>query len=63
MERVLRGEAERMGIAAPDVAVRDFVFSMPGLRGTDGQFSPPVFEAFLRANEITEGQFLRLVRR
>ncbi|HWT10923.1 MAG TPA: SurA N-terminal domain-containing protein, partial [Roseomonas sp.] len=32
-ERVLRQEAQRLGIVAPAETVRDSVFSIPGLRG------------------------------
>lgn len=60
-ERVLRQEAERLGIVAPTDIVRDSVFAIPGLRGPDGQFSRQVFDNFLRANELSEAQFLQIV--
>jgi peptidyl-prolyl cis-trans isomerase D len=60
-ERVLRLEAQQMGIVAPTDVVRDSVFAIPGLRGPDGQFSRPLFESVLRANEMTEAQFLQAV--
>ncbi len=60
-ERVLRLEAQRMGIVAPPEVVRDAVFSIPGLRGPDGQFSRQTFDSFLRANEMNEAQFLQAV--
>lgn len=63
MERVARSEAERLGIAVPDAAVRDFVFSLEGFRGMDGRFSRAVFEAFLRTNGLSENEFLDYVRR
>ncbi|WP_347544839.1 peptidyl-prolyl cis-trans isomerase [Roseomonas sp. CAU 1739] len=60
-ERVLRQEAQRMGIVAPADVVRDSVFAIPGLRGLDGSFSRQVFDSFLRGNELSEGQFLQIV--
>jgi peptidyl-prolyl cis-trans isomerase D len=62
LDRVLRGEAARMNIAVPDDVLRDFVFTIPAFRGGDGRFSRPVFESFLRNNELTEPRFLALVR-
>lgn len=62
MDRVLRLEAERLNLAVPDAAVRDFIFSIEGFRGLDGQFSRIAFEAFLRNNGLTEGEFLALAR-
>lgn len=61
-DRVIRQEQERMRIAVPDAAVRDFVFTIPAFRGADGRFSRPFLENFLRQNDLTEGQFLTLVR-
>lgn len=61
-DRVLRAEADRLGLAVPDGAVREFVFGLQGFHGTDGQFSRPVFEQFLRTNDVTEPGFLALVR-
>lgn len=62
LDRVLRAEAGRLGIAVPDAAVRDFIFSIQGFHGMDGQFSRVVFENFLRSNDLTEPAFLALVR-
>ncbi|MDN3565408.1 SurA N-terminal domain-containing protein [Paeniroseomonas aquatica] len=62
LDRVLRAEANRLGIAVPDASVRDFIFSIQGFRGMDGQFSRAVFENFLRSNDLTEPAFLALVR-
>ena len=61
-DRVLRAEAERLRIAVPDAAMRELIFSLPGFRGGVGGFSRPVFESFLRSNDLSEGQFLALVR-
>jgi peptidyl-prolyl cis-trans isomerase D len=62
LDRVLRAEAASLGIAVPDAAVRDFIFSIQGFRGLSGQFERPVFENFLRSNDLTEAAFLALVR-
>jgi peptidyl-prolyl cis-trans isomerase D len=62
MDRVLRQEAERLRVAVPDQAVRDFVFSIEGFRGMDGRFSRAVFESFLRGNGLSEAEFLAAVR-
>jgi len=62
MDRVLRAETERLRIAVPDEAVRQFVLSIPGFQGPDHQFSRVVFESFLRSNGLSEPQFLALVR-
>jgi peptidyl-prolyl cis-trans isomerase D len=62
MDRVLRRETERLGLAVPDAAVRDFVFALEGFRGADGSFSRAVFDAFLRSNGLTEQGFLAFVR-
>lgn len=60
-ERVLRQEAHRVGLVAPPETVRDSIFAIPGLRGPDGSFSRQVFDSFLRANEMSEPQFLQVV--
>lgn len=62
LDRLLRAEAERLQIAVPDSAVRDFVFLIEGFRGLDGQFSRLAFENFLRSNDMSEQGFLELVR-
>jgi peptidyl-prolyl cis-trans isomerase D len=62
LDRILRAEATDLGIAVPDSAVRDFIFSIQGFRGLSGQFERPVFENFLRSNDLTEAGFLALVR-
>ncbi|HYF06719.1 MAG TPA: peptidylprolyl isomerase, partial [Acetobacteraceae bacterium] len=61
-DRVMRLEAQRERILVPEQAVREFIFSIPGLRGPDGRFSRPVFDSFLRTNDLTEPRFLDLVR-
>lgn len=62
LDRVLRAETERLGVVVPDAAVREFVFTLPGFRSPGGGFSRGVFEGFLRANGLTEQEFLAAVR-
>lgn len=63
LDRVLREETARLGVAVPDAVLRDFVFALPGFRGPGGAtFSRTTFEAFLRSNGMNEDQFLALVR-
>jgi len=62
LDRVLRAEQERLKIAVPDSVLRDFVFGIPAFRGADGRFSKPIFDSFLRQNELTEAGLLALVR-
>jgi peptidyl-prolyl cis-trans isomerase D len=61
-DRVLRIEEDRMRIATPDAALVGFIHSIPAFRGSDGNFSRPLFESFLRSNDLTEQHFLTLVR-
>jgi peptidyl-prolyl cis-trans isomerase D len=61
-ERAMLAEAQRMGVVAPEDMVRDTVFAIPGLTGPDGRFSREVLAQVLRSNELTEAQFLALIR-
>lgn len=62
MERVQRQEASRLGIVAPEAALRDYVFSIPAFHGADGRFSRPLLDGFLRNNGLSEAGFLSLLR-
>ncbi|TCZ66733.1 peptidylprolyl isomerase [Roseicella aquatilis] len=62
IDRVLRAEVERLGLAVPDSAVRDFIFGIPAFRGPDGRFSQVAFQAWLRNADTSEQRFLDLVR-
>jgi peptidyl-prolyl cis-trans isomerase D len=61
-ERAMMAEAERMGVVAPEEMVRDTIFAIPGLTGPDGRFSREILAQLLRSNELTEAQFLSLIR-
>ena len=62
LDRTLRVEQRRLGVAVPDAMLRDFVFGIPAFRGADGRFSRGLFENFLRQNGLTEQSLLALVR-
>ncbi|MGY4800384.1 SurA N-terminal domain-containing protein [Teichococcus aerofrigidensis] len=62
MQRVQLREAERLSIAVPEEAVRDYVFGIPAFQGTDGRFSRALLDNFLRSNGLTEPAFLSLLR-
>lgn len=63
LDRVLRAETARLGVAVPDAVVREFIFSLPGFAGpAGGGFSRATFDGFLRSNGLNEGEFLALVR-
>lgn len=55
-------EIQRLRIVAPDPAVRQAVFAMPGFHGPSGQFDRQTFESVLRTNSLTEPAFLAMVR-
>jgi peptidyl-prolyl cis-trans isomerase D len=61
-ERAMVAEAQRMGVVAPEEMVRETVFAIPGLRTPDGRFSRDFLAQVLRSNELTEAQFLTLIR-
>ena len=59
-ERVLRREADRLGIVATPESIRAYVFAVPAFQA-DGQFDRRLLDQFLRGNGIDEAGFLRLV--
>jgi len=60
-ERAQRAEATRMGLATPEQQIRDYVLAIPSFQ-VGGRFSRPILDQFLRQNDMTEAQFLLLVR-
>jgi peptidyl-prolyl cis-trans isomerase D len=60
-EHAQRREAVRMGVATPETEIRDYVLAIPSFQ-VGGRFSRPILDQFLRQNDITEPQFLQLVR-
>jgi peptidyl-prolyl cis-trans isomerase D len=61
-QAALNQELHRLGVVAPDAAVRRMVFAMPAFHGPTGQFDRATFEAVLRNNGLNEPRFLELVR-
>jgi peptidyl-prolyl cis-trans isomerase D len=55
-------EVDRLGLVVPDAALRAAVFAMPAFQGTNGAFDHARFEQLLAANNLSEGQFLSLMR-
>lgn len=55
-------EERRLRITVPDAAVRQAVFNMPAFRGKNGEFDRNLLDGILRDNNMTEGQFLSIVR-
>lgn len=60
-EQAQRAEAARMGLAATDEQVRQYVLTIPSFQ-MGGQFSRAILDQFLRQNDMNEAQFLRIVR-
>ena len=61
-QEALASQAQRMGLAVPDAAVRAAVYAMPDFQGPDGKFSEPALAAALSSNNMTRAHFLDLVR-
>jgi peptidyl-prolyl cis-trans isomerase D len=61
-QAVIAQEQRRLGIVVPDAALRQAVFAIPQFRSPSGQFDQATFEAVLRNNNMTEAQFLGIVR-
>ncbi len=59
---LLEREVTRLGIAVPDPALREAVFTMPAFRGPNGQFDRTRFNAILANNNLSEASFLALMR-
>ncbi len=53
---------ERDGVVAPDTALRQAAFAMPGFKDKDGKFDRNLFLSVLRNNNYTEAGFLELLR-
>ncbi|WBV41418.1 peptidylprolyl isomerase [Pseudoroseomonas cervicalis] len=62
MERVQRQEARQLGLAVPEAAVREYVWGIPAFQGPDGRFNRLAFDSFLRNNQLSEAEFLTLLR-
>lgn len=60
-ERAQRIEAARLGIAAPDQQVAEYVRSIPSFQ-LGGAFSRLMLDEFLRQSDMNEAMFLQVVR-
>ncbi len=60
-ERAQRAEAQRFGLATPDTAVQQYVFSIPSFQ-TGGRFNRMILDQWMRQNDMNEATFLQLVR-
>lgn len=59
---LLADETRRLRIAAPDDAVVQAIYAIPGFHGANGQFDRRLFEQVLRNNGLNEQRFLGIVR-
>ncbi len=63
-QRVLLGEAERLGLTASDTEVRNTILEIPGMKDEQGGFvGQPTYERFVRANGYAVRDFEDAVRR
>ncbi|WP_426957306.1 SurA N-terminal domain-containing protein [Muricoccus radiodurans] len=60
-ERAQRLEARRVGVAVSADLIRDYTFSIPTFQGVDGRFNRLLLDQFMRQNDMTEADFLRVV--
>lgn len=62
-EVAMTNEESRLRIVVPDAAVRQAVFAMPAFQDKKtGQFDRTKLDSLLRSNNLTEGEFLSIVR-
>ena len=62
VQAAIAGEAARLGVAAPDDAVRQAMFDTPAFRGRNGAFDRATYDAVLRNSNLTEPQLVQLLR-
>lgn len=55
-------EAKRLGVTVPNDALKEAVYDIPAFRGPAGTFNRTTFDTVLRQNNLTEPQFLDLMR-
>ena len=61
-QTALKAEAERLGLAVPDGALRRAVFDMPAFHDKSGKFERALMDNVLRNNGMNEPRFLALLR-
>lgn len=62
VQAAIAGEASRLGVTAPDDAVRQAMFDTPAFRGRNGAFDRATYDAVLRSSNLTEPQLVQLLR-
>ncbi len=62
VQNAIAVEVKRLGITVPDAALKEAVYEIPAFRGPGGTFNRTTFDAVLRQNNLTEPQFLDLMR-
>jgi peptidyl-prolyl cis-trans isomerase D len=61
-QTALQANAERLGLAVPDDALRRAVFAMPAFHDKSGKFDRAQMDAVLRNNGLSEPRFLAMLR-
>jgi peptidyl-prolyl cis-trans isomerase D len=61
-QHLLQLEAQRLGLAINDDAVRQAIFSTPAFHGPSGQFDPGLYRQLLAANQMTDQQYEAMLR-
>ncbi|MBV9816607.1 MAG: SurA N-terminal domain-containing protein [Alphaproteobacteria bacterium] len=56
-------EAARLGLDISDDQIRNVITANPSFKGSDGRFDRSLFGAVLAANNLTEDQYVALLRR
>lgn len=51
-----------LGIAVPDKALQETIWAVPAFHGPSGQFDPSTFQAVLARNNLTQEQFLDMMK-
>lgn len=60
-QTALDAEAQRLGLAVPDSALRRATFEMPAFHNKEGNFDRALMDSVLRTNGLTEQRFLVLL--
>lgn len=59
---LLDQEAQRLGLAVPDLVIRGAIYDNPNFRGPDGRFDRQLFDQVLTLNNLTEDQLVAQLR-
>ena len=62
VQAAIAEEAARLGVVAPDDAVRQAMFDTPAFQGRGGGFDRATYDAVLRNSNLTEPQLVQLLR-